>query len=90
MDRDHAKRVLEHQEKQQKRVLDPLQNHGDAVVIIQQLHDQIHELKACLKEMINVYWGDGDGHGQAPGCIRRAKSALVRAGYAIEPIEDEE
>lgn len=37
------------------------------------------ELAASLKEMIAVYWGEGDGEEPAPACIQRAKAALAAA-----------
>lgn len=37
-------------------------------------HERIDELKALVAELVGVYWGDGDG--EPPACIQRAKAAL--------------
>ena len=39
-------------------------------------HERIDELKASLAEMVEIYWGEGDGHDAPPACIQRAQAAL--------------
>jgi hypothetical protein len=39
-------------------------------------HERIDELKASLAEMVEIYWGEGDGHEPPPAYIQRAQSAL--------------
>lgn len=39
-------------------------------------HERIAELKFSLSEMLEIYWGDGDGEEPLPACIIRAQSAL--------------
>lgn len=40
--------------------------------------EAIKALRASLTEMLEVYWGSGDGHEPPPSCILRARAALKR------------
>jgi hypothetical protein len=40
-------------------------------------YQRIDELKASLAEMVDIYWGEGDGQEPAPICIQRAEAALA-------------
>lgn len=37
------------------------------------------DLRAAVRELLEVYWGNGDGQEPEPGCIIRAKAALAAA-----------
>lgn len=37
---------------------------------------QTKELEACLAEMVEIYWGKGDGHEPPPVCIQKAQALL--------------
>ena len=43
-------------------------------------------LVAALKEMLEVYWGDGDGQEPAPAVIVKAKDALSRAEWKRQAV----
>lgn len=40
-------------------------------------HERIDQLKTSLAEMVDVYWGEGDGIDPPPHCILRAQAALA-------------
>lgn len=40
-------------------------------------YDRVTELKGSLAEMVDIYWGEGDGFDPAPACIIRAQRALA-------------
>lgn len=37
------------------------------------------DLLVELRNMIEVYWGEGDGHGSPPTCIINARAAIAKA-----------
>jgi hypothetical protein len=39
-------------------------------------YDRIKELEAALLEMVEIYWGEGDGIHSPPACIQRAQALL--------------
>jgi len=57
---------------------DPPQLEKDATQAdLAEAADQIEALCSSLKEMLAVYWGEGDGQEPVPGCIQRAQAALI-------------
>jgi hypothetical protein len=46
-------------------------------------------LRASLQEMLDIYWGDGDGILPVPSCIRRAQAALANPPTYWSPLASE-
>lgn len=52
---------------------------GDAADANARLITAAPDLLASVKQLLAVYWGDGDGQSPDPYCIQQAKDAISKA-----------